>query len=119
MRAWLGFAQGNLQEVTADATLQDVSLRLAPELPALVLDHMSGRIGARFSATGFEVSGNRIELATRALTTPDSESRETIRIEPTDFYVDWRPEPDGQGVVGSASASKIDLGALALSLIHI
>ena len=113
LRAWLGFAQGNLQEITADASLQDVSLRLAPDLPELVLDHMSGRIGARFSATGFEVSGNRIELATRELSTPNKESRETIRIEPTDFHVDWQPEPDGRGVVGSASASRIDLAALA------
>ena len=119
LRAWLGFAQGNLQEVTADASLRDVSLRLAPELPALVLDHMSGRIGARFSATGFEVSGHRIELATQALTTPNSESHESIRIEPTDFHVDWRPEPDDQGVVGSASASRIDLGALARLAEHV
>ena len=119
LRAWLGFAQGKLQEVTADASLQDVSLRLAPDRPALVLDHMSGRIGARFSATGFAVSGHRIELATRPLTTPYNESRESIRIEPTDFHVDWQPEPDGQGVVGSASASRIDLYVLARLSEHV
>lgn len=119
VRAWIGFAQGNLQEITADASLQDVSLRLAPNLPVLVLDHMSGRVGARFSATGFEVSGNRIELATPARSTPSNESGETIRLEPTDFHVDWQPEPHGQGVVGSTTASKVDLGALARLAEHL
>ena len=65
------------------------------------------------------IGGRSIELATQALTTPNSESHESIRIEPTDFHVDWRPEPDDQGVVGSASASRIDLGALARLAEHV
>jgi len=119
LRAWLGFGQGSLREITADVSLQDVSLRLAKGLPALELDRMSGRLGARFSATGFEVEGQHVELATRALKSERNEARETIRVEPSDFRVDWQPAPDGQTVVGSASASQLDVGALARLAEHL
>ena len=49
LRTWLGFADGGLRDITADIALQDVSLRLAQDLPTLELDHMSGRIGANFT----------------------------------------------------------------------
>jgi uncharacterized protein (TIGR02099 family) len=113
LRAWLGFAQGGLREMTADVALQEVSLRFAQELPALELEQMSGRLGARFSATGFEASGRQIELATRPLAARNDESPESIRVEATDFNVDWQPGADGKTVAGSASASRFDLGALA------
>ncbi|MFZ4538004.1 YhdP family protein [Propionivibrio sp.] len=119
LRAWFSFAEGGLREVMADVSLQDLSLRLAQDLPALELDHMSGRIGGKFSATGFEVSGRGVELATRSVTTLKNESRKTIRIEPTDFHVDWQPGPDGQTVAGSASASRLDLGTLTLLAEHL
>ena len=119
VRAWLDIDQGSLREITADVSLQDVSLRLAQGLPALELDRMAGRLGARFSATGFEVEGQHVELATRALKTGKNEVRETIRVEPSDFRVDWQPAADGQTVVGSASASRLDVGALARLAEHL
>jgi len=119
LRSWFTFAEGSLREITADVSLQDVSLRFAQELPALELDHMSGRISARFRDTGFEANGRGVELATRAMSTPTDESRDTIRIEPMDFNVDWRPEPGGKTVSGSASASRLDVGALAMLAEHL
>ena len=119
LRTWFGFAEGRLGEMTADMSLQDVSLRLAQDLPALELDHVSGRLGAKFSATGFEVNGRHVELATRAVNTQKNEARETILIEPTDFRVDWQPDSDGRGVAGSASASRLDIGALARLAEHL
>ncbi|WP_301102293.1 YhdP family protein [Propionivibrio sp.] len=113
LRAWLGFARGSLREVTADLSLRDVSLRLAQDLPALELEQMSGRLGAKFSATGFEASGRQIELATRPLKARNGAAAEAIRIEATDFHVDWQPHADGKTVLGSASANRLDLGALA------
>ncbi len=113
LRAWFGFAQGGLRDITADVSLQDVSLRFAQDLPTLELETMSGRIGGRFLATGFEANGWDIALATRADTTQNNESRESLRIEPMDFHVDWQPQADGTSVVGSASVSRLDLGALA------
>ncbi|MBS1230231.1 MAG: hypothetical protein H6R17_3508 [Proteobacteria bacterium] len=108
LRAWLGFAQGGLREVTADVALQDVSLRLAEALPALELEQMSGRLAARFTASGFALTGRKIELATRY-----AQDAESIRVEPTDFHVDWRAAATGQSATGSASASRLDVGALA------
>jgi uncharacterized protein (TIGR02099 family) len=119
LRAWLEVNDGSLREITADVSLQDVNLRLAKDLPALELDRMSGRFGARFSATGFEVEGRQVELVTRAQKIGKNETRETIRVEPSDFRVDWQPAADGQTVVGSASASRLDLGALARLAEHL
>lgn len=113
LRAWLGFAQGGLREVTADVALQDVSLGLAKDLPELELEQMSGRLAARFPASGFELTGRRIALATRPLAARDAREAEPIRLEPTDFHVEWHPAAKGQRGSGSASASQLDVGALA------
>ena len=113
LRTWFGFADGRLREITADVALRDVTLRLAQDLPVLDLEHVSGRIATHFSGTGFVVDGRRVELATRPAPEQASESGEAIRIEPTDFHVDWQPNPDGKQVAGSASANRLDLGALA------
>ncbi len=112
-RAWFGFAEGKLDTITADVALQDVSLRLAQDLPALELEHMSGRMGVNFSAKGLAVNGRRIELATRKLAVRNDQSNEAILIEPTDFHVDWQPDSENKRVVGSATASVLDIDALA------
>ena len=113
VRAWAGFADGALREVTADLALQDVSIRLASNLPAIELDRMSGRIAGKLSASGFEASGQRVELATRLLRSGTGAGQEAIHIAPTDFHIDWQPESDGKSVRGSATASSLDLDALA------
>lgn len=112
LRAWLAIVRGELREITADVSLEDVNLRLAKDLPPIDLDRMSGRIGARFSDTGFEADGRRVELRTRAAES-GAERREAIVIEPTDFHVKWQPLTDGKRVAGAANASRLDLEALA------
>ncbi|MCQ1548242.1 MAG: TIGR02099 family protein [Candidatus Accumulibacter phosphatis] len=112
VRAWAGFADGSLQELTADLSLNKVNLRLGKDLPALELEHMSGRLGARFSATGASVDGRRIELVTRAV--EGDAPVPAISIEPTDFHVDWqRPATAGSVPRGHATASTLELDALA------
>ncbi|MBK7563471.1 MAG: TIGR02099 family protein [Propionivibrio sp.] len=113
IRAWLGFAEGGLREIVADVSLQDVSVRLAQDLPVLALDHVSGHFGAKIPETGFEVTGRQVGLSTRKATILNSEPRETIRIEPMDFHLNWQPDPDDNIVIGSAGASRLDLAALA------
>jgi uncharacterized protein (TIGR02099 family) len=114
VRAWLGFADGGLQELTADVSLDDVNLRLAKNLPALELDHLSGRIGARLSPSGVRVDGRRVELVTRRLRRSTEAPVQSIRIEPTDFHLEWQPQAAGsRSVRGSATASAVELGALA------
>jgi len=114
VRAWLGFADGGLHELTADVSLDDVNLRLAKNLPALELDHLSGRIGARFWPSGVRVDGRRVELVTRRLGRSTAAPVQSIRIEPTDFHLEWQPQtPGSKSVRGSATASAVELGALA------
>lgn len=110
MRAWLDFSGGGLREITADMALQDVSLILAQDLPELELDGVSGRLQARFPATGLEVNGRGIGLASRADAPNGHGGGEPFVIEPTDFHVDWRPA--GKDIVGKASVSRLDIGAL-------
>lgn len=119
LRAWAGFADGRVNAITADISLQDVSLRLSHNLPGLELDHLAGRFAAKFSANGFEVDGRRIELLTRALPVVKGKPREAIRIMPTDFHVDWQSAADGKAAGGSATASSLDLDALASLAEHL
>ncbi|EXI78997.1 MAG: putative protein involved in outer membrane biogenesis [Candidatus Accumulibacter appositus] len=113
MRAWLGIAQGELQELTADLSLNGVSLRLAKNLPALDLQHLSGRIGARFSAAGISVNGQHVELLTREGQRKGASSAASIRVEPTDFHLDWQDAADGRPLRGRVTASAVELAALA------
>lgn len=113
LRTWLGIAGGDLREISADVLLGDVRLGLAKDLPELELEHLSGFVGAKFSATGFEISGRHLELATGKPSLTKDGPDETIQIRPLDFHVNWQPGSDGRTVVGSASASSLDLGALA------
>ena len=125
VRLWLGFNDGKVRDLTTDIVLQDVNLRLAPDLPMLELEHMSGRLEASFPDAGFVLAGRQVVLETEAVSpaeveAPDEASEAEkpeaippIRVEATDFYVEWKPALDGKGGRGSASASLIDLAALA------
>ena len=112
LRAWLGFSPDGLREVTADVALQELSLRLSNELPALELEQMSGRLAARFPESGFELTARGVELTTRPLAAHDDQDHQSIHLEPTDFRVEWRPAVAGRSATGSASASRLDVGAL-------
>ena len=112
LRAWAGFAEGGLRDLTADVSLQDVSIRLAADLPSLALEQMSGRIGAKFTAQGLEVSGRRIELAGHDVATKKNDAAAIIHIAPTDFNVEWQATGEGQPVRGSANVNQVDVGAL-------
>ena len=124
-RAWIDFADGRLRDATSDVALRDLSLRLAADLPPLELEHMSGRVSVRLPGNGFEVEGKRVELATRAPTAGSGDVNGgtsdlatpigalPVRIAPVDFHVDWQPLAKGPGGTGSATASALDIGALA------
>lgn len=113
LRTWMFIAGGALREVTADVSLQDVSLKLAGDLPSLELERMSGRVQARFPTTGFAMKGRNIALLSRATTGGAEGSTDPIRIEPTDFEVEWQDDPDAGSFVGSAGVNRLDVGALA------
>ena len=114
LRAWLAFSGGALRDATVDVSLQHVSVRLAPDLPALELDSMSGRLQARFPENGFALKGRNVNLVARTDVRDQvgGGDRAPIRVEPTSFEVEWHDDPRAQGITGSGSASQLDVGAL-------
>ena len=107
LRTWLFIAGGALREATADVALQDMSLTLANNLPSLDLAHMSGRLQVHFPVTGFSMKGQGLTLLARNA----QSGGDPIRIDPTDFEVEW--QGDGPtGFVGSAGVNRLDVGAL-------
>ncbi len=122
IRAWAGFAEGALQNLTADLSLASVNLRLARNLPELALDRLSGRVAAHFLAAGMRLDGRRVELlaqspapalAADAAAAPPPERAAGLRIEPTDFHLEWQQEkPPSASLRGSATATAVDLGVL-------
>ncbi|MCX8016914.1 MAG: YhdP family protein, partial [Rhodocyclaceae bacterium] len=100
-RLWLQFANLLPTGVTAELHLNDVLLRLAPNRPALDLDHLDGRLAARRSETGFEGEIRRLTLATR----------DGIALPPTDVRLHLDTTARGEG--GRFFANGLDLGVLA------
>jgi hypothetical protein len=120
VRAWADFADGSLHELTADLSLDDVNLRLAKDLPELEVDHLSGRIGARFSPAAMRVDGSRVEIVTRALAAAATRPRRAATLDPPIFTSSGSPSPPtASSLRGSASASTLDLGALAALAAHV
>lgn len=104
LRLWLNFADLAPTGVTAELRLDDVAMRLRPDLPVLDLEYLDGRIEARLKGKrgeGFSGSLRRLALATR----------DGIVVPPTDarLSVDLR----GERETGEFHASGLDLGVLA------
>jgi len=112
LRTWLFIAGGALREVTADVSLQDVSLKLAGDLPSLDVDRTSGRLQVRFPATGFAMKGRNVMLLSRGTAGSAEGNADPIRIDPTDFEVEWQDDRDTGSFVGSAGVTRLDVGAL-------
>ncbi len=102
IRMWLGIAQQQIVNVTADISLADASLRLASDLPLLELRQVSGRLAGKRLAQGFDVGAKQLTM-----TTSDG-----INIEPTDFQLSWNEGRKGLPAKGEFSANGLDLKAL-------
>jgi len=65
LRAWADIEHGQLAGGVADVMLADVSTTLGPQLTPLALQSISGRIGGRLLAHGFEVQTQGLQFETR------------------------------------------------------
>lgn len=65
LRAWARLQEGTVGAVTLDAKLSDVDLQLGPDLPALALERLDGRLDATWSGTGWSVATDRLGFRTR------------------------------------------------------
>lgn len=102
LRLWGDLAEGS-GKLTADVALEDVRIRLGRKLPELDLSSLRGRIEGRYATDAWRVAAQRLELQTR----------DGLRITPSDFMVDWRQAAGSDHVAGSASASLLDVAVLA------
>jgi uncharacterized protein (TIGR02099 family) len=108
LRLWGDLADGQ-GRVVADLALEEVSLRLGRTLPELELASLRGRIEGRHKADEWAVAGRKVELQTR----------DGIRVAPTDFAAEWREPEAGVRVSGAASASFLDLAVIANLAAHL
>lgn len=65
VRAWLDVVDGRLTGAVADLALGAVTVRLAPGLEPLDLQHLNGRVGGKRLAGGFEVFTQGLQFTTR------------------------------------------------------
>ena len=63
--AWVDVSQGRLVGAVADVALAEVRVKLGPELQALELESVQGRLGGRVLASGFEFSTQSLQFDTR------------------------------------------------------
>jgi uncharacterized protein (TIGR02099 family) len=103
MRMWVSFARNQITEATADVTLARVETRLAPELPMMELDFLSGRLGGKRSATQTEVLGRHLTLR----------SRGGAALPPAEFALRLQVAAGQQKARGEFSADTLELEPLA------
>lgn len=65
VRAWVDVKQSQWLGGVADIALAEVSVKLAPNLQALALQQVQGRLQLRLAADGFEFSTHGLAFATR------------------------------------------------------
>ena len=65
LRAWAELARGQIAGITADLDLQAVDAQLGPELPALRLETLSGRLDAQWSDQRLALSADALQFRTR------------------------------------------------------
>lgn len=103
LRAWVDVQRGQVVGGTADLALADVNATLAPDLQALMLPSIQGRLGGRRLAGGFEFSTQALQFQTDdGLTWPGG----NVRL----VYTEATGKTPAQG---EFRADRLDLGALA------
>lgn len=102
LRLWLNVERQQLSRLTADVVLQDARIRLAPDLPALDLAQLSGRLIGTRTDRGYALEAQRLSLA----------STEGLVLQPTNFRASWQIAVARQPTGGSFAAQKIDFAVL-------
>ena len=103
LHLWLTVERGRLAAATADLALRDVNLRLRPDLSALDLARLDGRLQFTLPGSGFSASAKGLSL----------ETRDGIRLSPTDFSLKFTPAGGRRkSAHGEATANVLDLAAL-------
>jgi uncharacterized protein (TIGR02099 family) len=102
LRLWADVVDGAPQRVTADLALSDTRLRFAPELPALELSHVGGRLVAQVTARGYRLAAHDFAF----------ELKQGPQLQPTHFSLLLERAAPGAAAHGAASASLIEIEPL-------
>ncbi|MEO7104948.1 MAG: DUF3971 domain-containing protein, partial [Rhodoferax sp.] len=103
LRAWVDVARGTVTGVTADLALSGVKVKVDPKLETLALRDITGRLGGKALAGGYEVSTQALQFQTDdGLRWPGGNVRLSV------FTGDKNKPPRGELV-----ADRLDLAAMA------
>ncbi|WP_395688607.1 YhdP family protein [Caenimonas koreensis] len=102
LRAWADVAKGQIVGGTADLVLADVSTRLGPQLTPLALQSLSGRLGGKRLAGGFEFETRELQFTTQ----------EGQRWPGGNVFVQWTDAEGSRPARGEIRADKLDLFAV-------
>jgi uncharacterized protein (TIGR02099 family) len=102
LRAWADVDKGEITGGVADLVLAGVSTRLGPNLGPLGLDSVSGRLGGKRLAGGFEFETRNLQFQTH----------EGQRWPGGNVYVNWLQAESDRPAQGELRADKLDLAAL-------
>ena len=103
LRAWMDVERATIKGVTADLALQEVSVKVSPDLEALELERLTGRLGARRLDGGYAIASEALAFDTRdGLHWPGGNLQLSL--------FDAQPKAVAHG---SLTADRLDLAALA------
>lgn len=100
--AWADVAKGQVTGGVADLALAGVNTRLSPELDALALPSVAGRLGGRRLATGFEFETRGLQF----------ETSEGLRWPGGNVFVRWTDAEGKAPAQGEIRADRLDLMAV-------
>jgi uncharacterized protein (TIGR02099 family) len=103
LRAWARVQRGQVEGLTLDAALAQVDLQLGPDLPAMALESLDGRLEATWSDTAWSLDTERLAFRTAEGL---SWAGATVRVE-------HRPARERQGARTAVQAQGVDLNTLA------
>lgn len=103
LRAWANVENGAVAGVTADLALGGAEAQLGPDLPALAVDDLQGRLVAQWSQAGFSVSTDDLRFRTR----------EGVEWPGGRLRVQHTAALSGRGASTELSAERLELGAIA------
>lgn len=103
VRAWLDVVDGRFTGAVADLALGAVTVRLAPGLEPLDLQHLNGRVGGKQLAGGFEVFTQGLQFTTR----------EGLQWPGGNVFVSHMEAEGRRPASGEVRADRLDLEALA------
>ncbi len=102
VQAWVGFAAGKINEVTADLRLNDVITRFDSDLPELELQNLGGRLGWRQLQPGYEFLMQNLSLV----------AKNGIRLPATDLLVHYVPAQVKKAAEGEVRANGLRMEPL-------